>query len=429
MHDTSLMAIDNRVTDPGMEPESDPTRSLELTHAHSMCAMRFELHWESELARHTDAQVALKLNLWRDIFPPALESELLSRPVGYRLQREFPAGDLIGGYRDRECFEIPDRSFNRRHRKGNYIEPRAGRFYPKGFIAGVRGIFTEELTPFRVARVDDRLTVDLNHPLAPRRLQLSVRILDIWEAGEEHGGACHDIAEMLTQGGPGMQARWRGQPTDFWSDIPFIRMAPEADQAFYVKPRFVDHLDARARKQVEALYGRLLPRGGEVLDLMSGWKSHLPASLELRSVAGLGMNREELEANPQLSEHRVQDLNLQPRLPYEDNRFDAVVCTVSVEYLIKPVEVFAEVRRVLKPGGRFVLSFSNRWFPPKVVRVWDGVHEFERMGLVLEYFHLAGGFASLETWSLRGLPRPLDDKYAGQIALSDPIYAVWGDKA
>ncbi len=99
----------------------------------------------------------------------------------------------------------------------------------------------------------------------------------------------------------------------------------------------------------------------------------------------------------------------------QNNRFDAVVCTVSVEYLIKPVEVFAEVKRILKPGGRFIVTFSNRWFPPKVVRVWEGIHEFERMGLVLEYFLLAGGFSNLETWSLRGLPRPLDDKYAGQI--------------
>jgi SAM-dependent methyltransferase len=141
------------------------------------------------------------------------------------------------------------------------------------------------------------------------------------------------------------------------------------------------------------------------------------------------MNREEMEANPQLSERLVHDLNLQPRLPYEDNRFDAVVCTVSVEYLIKPVEVFAEVKRVLKPGGRFILTFSNRWFPPKVVRVWEGVHEFERMGLVLEYFHRAGGYSHLETWSLRGLPRPRDDKYANQLAHSDPLYAVWGEKS
>ena len=428
MHDTSMMLIDNLVADPAIDSEADSSRSLELTHSHAMCAMRFDLQWQSEFARHTDTQVALKLNLWRDIFPPQLESELMSKPVGHQFRHEFAAGSLSDGYRDRDCLEISQQAFNRRFRKGNHIEPRAGRFYPKGFIAGVRGIFPEDLIPFRVGQIGDKLTVDLNHPLAQQDMALTTRILDIWEAAEEHGGSCHDIAELVTIGGPGMQARWRGRATDFWSDIPFIRFAPEPDEAFYAKPRFVDHLDANACKQVETLYARLVPRGAEVLDLMSSWKSHLPDDLELRGLVGLGMNRQEMDANPRLDECLVHDLNLQPRLPYEDNRFDVVVCTVSVEYLIKPVEVFAEVNRVLKPGGRFILTFSNRWFPPKVVRVWEGVHEFERMGLVLEYFHRAGGFTNLETWSIRGLPRPLDDKYAGQLAHADPIYAVWGEK-
>ncbi|MEJ2593493.1 MAG: methyltransferase domain-containing protein, partial [Candidatus Thiodiazotropha sp.] len=107
----------------------------------------------------------------------------------------------------------------------------------------------------------------------------------------------------------------------------------------------------------------------------------------------------------------------------------AIVCTVSVEYLIKPLEVFAEALRVLKPGGRLILTFSNRWFQPKVVKIWQDLHEFERMGLVLEYFLHSGGFRDLETWSLRGLLRPADDKYADRMAFADPVYAVWGEKA
>jgi len=93
------------------------------------------------------------------------------------------------------------------------------------------------------------------------------------------------------------------------------------------------------------------------------------------------------------------------------------------------VEVFADIRRILKPGVRFIVTFSNRWFPPKVVKIWEDIHEFERPGLVPEYFLQAGGFVNLETWSIRGLPRPTDDKYAAQYSLSDPIYAVWGEKA
>ena len=95
-------------------------------------------------------------------------------------------------------------------------QTRAGRFYPRGFIGGVRGIFPEEITPFRVAEVrEDDLTVDRNHPLAGRALTMEARILDIWAAREEHGGACQDVAELVTHNGPGMQARWRGQPIDF----------------------------------------------------------------------------------------------------------------------------------------------------------------------------------------------------------------------
>lgn len=87
----------------------------------------------------------------------------------------------------------------------------------------------------------------------------------------------------------------------------------------------------------------------------------------------------------------------------------------------------AEIARVLKPGGIFVVTFSNRWFPPKAIRLWEGLHEFEHSAMVLEYF-IDNNFTYLNSWSLRGLPRPEDDRYADQILLSDPLYAVWGTK-
>ena len=57
-------------------------------------------------------------------------------------------------------------------------------------------------------------------------------------------------------------------------------------------------------------------------------------------VVGLGMNAAELEANPHLTERLVQDLNLDPRLPYEDETFDVVTNCASVDYLVKPLEVW-----------------------------------------------------------------------------------------
>lgn len=38
---------------------------------------------------------------------------------------------------------------------------------------------------------------------------------------------------------------------------------------------------------------------------------------------------------------------------------------MSVDYLTKPIEVFQEMHRCLKPGGVAIMSFSNRCFPTK----------------------------------------------------------------
>lgn len=415
----------------GFELDDDGSQGepLERTNGHAMCAMAFSLEWQSRYAKHTDQLIARKLNLWRDILPFELEPDLMDKPVNHVARHAFAAGELIVPYQSDLCFNLSQRAFHRDLRRNNYIEPRAGRFYPRAFIGGSRGIFPEEVLPFRICRVsDDMICCDLNNPLADKALHLSARILDIWAARGEHGGSCNDVAEMITHNGPGMQARWRELPTDFWQDIPFARMAGEPDAAFYAMPRMVSHVDRTASAQIAKLYRRLLPTGGRVLDLMASWESHLGDDHGLDEIVGLGMNAEELAANPLFAEHCVHDLNLKPALPYADAEFDAVICSLSVEYLVKPFEVFAEVARVLRPGGRFVVTFSNRWFPPKAIRAWEGMHEFERPGLVMEYFLRDGLFSELETWSVRGLPRPADDKYADRHADSDPVFAVWGTR-
>ena len=424
-----LIAESFLAEDSASDVRDAPRERVERTTAHSMVALEVALGWESESARHTDVYVAPKINLWRDVSSPVLEAGLVGKSIGSTWQHRFEAGELVAPHAERDCFLIPGQRFNRHLRRGTYVEPRAGRFYPKGFIGGVRDIYPEDHTAFRLAAIEgEQLRVDLSHPLAGRPLTLGTLILDAWETGNERGGLCHDLAAMVTDNGPGMQARWRNQPTDFWSDVPFIRMAAGPDDEFYEKPRLVDHIDRTATRQIERLYGRLLPQGGRILDLMTSWKSHLPESLAPAHVVGLGMNMAELEANPVLGERIIRDLNLDPTLPFADASFDGAVCTVSVEYLVKPFEVLAEIARVLKPGARFVVTFSTRWFPPKVINIWQSSHEFERMGIVLEYFLRSGRFANLETFSLRGLPRPEDDKYAGQFPLSDPVYAVWGER-
>ncbi|MCW6512694.1 class I SAM-dependent methyltransferase [Lichenifustis flavocetrariae] len=169
----------------------------------------------------------------------------------------------------------------------------------------------------------------------------------------------------------------------------FAKADPSPDPLFYAAPRFVTHIDDRAIRAVTELYRRMLPVGGRVLDLMSSWISHLPEDVIYAEVMGLGLNEAELAANPRLARHVVQDLNRNPMLPLDDASFDGACCCVSVQYFEQPVAVMREVRRVLKPGAPFIVTFSDRCFPTKAVLIWQSAG-IDRAELVALYLARAG---------------------------------------
>src|SRR5436309_3457771 len=119
------------------------------------------------------------------------------------------------------------------------------------------------------------------------------------------------------------------------------------DDRFYAVPRKVVHIDDGAITALGRLYAEVLPPNGRLLDLMSSWRSHLPAGFAAREVVGLGMNAEEMEDNPQLARQVVHDVNRDPRLPFDDATFDGATCAVSIQYVVHPLLLFREVRRVL----------------------------------------------------------------------------------
>ena len=378
---------------------------------------------------HTERYLVRALNFWRDILPPELTQSLTGRQSGEKLSFRFREGQACPRYDPGMEFDIEDWQFDRRVINGQALQPRFGRFYPKGLLKALPQVFSDNTEPFRyIMRKPDRPGADFNHPLALAEIELDALVRDVRKKAGELGGTCTEWLQVVTEG-PGMQARWKGAETDFFSDTPFGRAENTKDALFYNTPRLTTHTDDQATRHIEDIYGSILSPDSRVLDLMSSWRSHIAEALGLSALIGLGMNREELEDNPQLTRNVVHDLNERPRLPFGNSEFDAVVCTVSVEYMTQPFEVFAEVLRILSPGGTFVVTFSNRWFPPKVVRVWTELHEFERMGLVIEYFLRTGGYTDLETCSIRGWPRPVDDRYYPGVRTSDPVYAVWGRKS
>ncbi len=198
----------------------------------------------------------------------------------------------------------------------------------------------------------------------------------------------------------------------------FDKQDASDDDLFYVQPRKVVHIDDNAIRTLSKEFAALIPTNAVILDLMSSWRSHLPATIKPQRVIGLGMNADELIDNPALNKYVVQNLNKNPVLPFEDAAFDAVICTVSVQYLAQPLEVFAQVNRVLKPGGVFIVSFSNRCFPTKAVAVWLATSDQQHLALVTRYFELAGGYTAITAW-----------QQAKGVSRADPLYIVHARKA
>jgi SAM-dependent methyltransferase len=195
----------------------------------------------------------------------------------------------------------------------------------------------------------------------------------------------------------------------------FRRFDESPDEEFYLLPRFVTHIDDRAIAAVTQLYREFFPPGGEILDLMSSWVSHLPPEVDYRRVIGLGMNEAELLRNERLDSYVVQNLNAEPQLPFADEEFDGCGICVSIDYLTRPVEVLREVGRVLKIGAPLIISYSNRCFPTKAIAVWHQLDDRGHMQLVERYLREAGNWKDV-----RGLDR------SPRRLFSDPLYAIVG---
>jgi SAM-dependent methyltransferase len=87
---------------------------------------------------------------------------------------------------------------------------------------------------------------------------------------------------------------------------------------------------------------------------------------------------------------------------------------VSVDYLVRPIDVFADVARVVRPGGRFVCTFSNRCFPTKAIRGWLYSSDAQHGEIVAEYFRRSGGFDD-----------PVIQRRTESSHTGDPLWAVW----
>lgn len=204
------------------------------------------------------------------------------------------------------------------------------------------------------------------------------------------------------------------------------KLDESSDDLFYQGPRLVTHVDEAFIRRLGELYRQRLTPHSRILYLMSSWVSHLPGEMEFEWVEGHGLNQAELAQNPRLHHYFVQNLNQNPYLPLADQSFDAVLNTVSVQYLQSPERVFGEIYRVLKPGGLAIVSFSNRMFYQKAIAAWRDGSDRDRVHLVQRYFASVPGFTEPEVimpaatlapiWQLLGLGG------------GDPFYAILAER-
>ena len=150
---------------------------------------------------------------------------------------------------------------------------------------------------------------------------------------------------------------------------------------------------------------------------MCSWVSHFPEDINYSKVSAQGMNKVELEANPQLTDFIVQNLNTNQVLPYGDEEFDLCTIAVSVQYLTSPVRVFEEIARVLKPNGKCCVSFSNRMFPTKAILAWRMSSNQDHCNLVSQYFKKTEKFAEVEV-----------ERLVEENGYYDPLFALIGQK-
>ena len=202
--------------------------------------------------------------------------------------------------------------------------------------------------------------------------------------------------------------------SDLYQKQFFERADTSPDENFYALPRFVNHIDDKTIAAITSFYENYLVSKSVFLDLMSSWVSHLPVSVKFAEVVGLGMNNDELKANNRLDRYLVHNLNRSPEIPLASAMFDTVAIVVSVQYLVKPYEVFQSIYRLLKPGGQCIVMMSNRMFPSKAIYAFHVLNPSEKTALVQDYM-AKGGFSKTEF---------IDHSPAG----ANPLWIVRGEK-
>jgi len=167
----------------------------------SIVDMIFHLKWKSDAANHTDCYQASRINLWRDYLPPFLIDEMRGKQAGEKIEARLRSDDFLPAFNNQNIFQIKRGQFDGRLNTDEAPTPGVGRFYPKGILKNVAGVFNANVQPFRCAQLNNgNITVDFNHPLAGKELVFASVIGKVAAKDTERGGSSVDWMAELANG-------------------------------------------------------------------------------------------------------------------------------------------------------------------------------------------------------------------------------------
>eukprot|EP01038_Epipyxis_sp_PR26KG_P008398 gene8398-11356_t len=143
--------------------------------------------------------------------------------------------------------------------------------------------------------------------------------------------------------------------------------------------------------------------GARVLELFSCYSSILPKGFDLGPTVGVGWYDEEMKRNKDLDDFIVQDVSVDPFLPIADNYFDFVVVPAMFQLFQRPLDMFREINRVLKPGGTAIIGVKlSMWsfLSWKQGRYYVETNYLEDILALGSFFHYAGGFSKPQAYDL-----------------------------
>ncbi|MBG0789136.1 MAG: hypothetical protein H0S80_01410 [Desulfovibrionaceae bacterium] len=345
-------------------------------------AVEFTVTWEKDGLRHEEWFLGRRFNPVNDVFPRGMREALEGKRAGESVTMTYEPRLCIPRRRESLVQTFGLDRLRKKTVDGRPIIPLEGRFYPQGHIDGLLDIYPDTLTPFRLIELDDdSFTADRNHPLADVPVTITAKLQYVEErSGGTYGSLTH-WREATCDWGPGMQAMHDGKPTTFHYPE-FFDQADGSDMEF-APPA----MDRKARENLAAIQARFIRPGMRVLDFSLG------------------------TARP-------------------EGKYDAAVCTCSVEYMTRPVDILRYVAHFLNSGAPVILGFTNRCDQNRAIRGWMELHPFERMGLALEYLRAANLFNDAGTVSMRNDWRDRDDpRFMETKGVGDPVFAACGHKA